>query len=294
MTINAEEARLIKAAVKAVLKGASPRQIAKEWNDAGIVTTAGNPWHPGVLRNMLVSPRLAGKRVHHGAVLRDGLWPGIIDESTHRRVIAALAERSPVGRRGKTPWLLTGLLRCGRCGATLVGNTASASGTRSYVCRKAPGYKGCGGLATKAEPVEELIGAAFIKRMDERTRRKTDVGEDDSDELHELDRIAAQRAQAHEDNGKGVYANRADFHTELRVLAQAQKAVEKRIAAKVSKSAVLDFTDDGRPWSALDVEEKRRRLHAVIASVTVAPSTAPGSRVFDPSRIDPDLIEWKV
>ncbi len=191
-----------------MLGGATIRELAGELNERGVRTPGtkdnpeGNAWHPGALRAMLAGPRLAGLRTHRNTVIAtsrpDGKaeWPPIISEDEHSRVKAMLDSRSPVGRRGRTPWLLTGLLRCELCGAALCSNTDSAStgGARRYQCRKGTGFHGCGGVRIKAEPVEELLALVATERLaNVEARRGADAGPDDSGELAELSRIAAQR-----------------------------------------------------------------------------------------------------
>ena len=139
--IDEVEAAIVRECVRRVLGGETVYAIAKDLNERGIKTSAGNDWHPGPLSKMLRGKRIVGIRTHGGVVVAKGGWAGIIDEAQHRRVCAVLDGRTPVGRRGRRPWLLTGLLVCGRvldngkpCGAALVGNT-DTSGTRRYVCR---------------------------------------------------------------------------------------------------------------------------------------------------------------
>lgn len=299
--LDPDEAEIVHECVRRVLAGDTVRSIAADLNRRGIRTSAGNDWHPGPLRGMLSGQRIAGNRTHHGRVVAKGQWPAIIDDDTHRRIVATLAERAPIGRRGRTPWVLTGFLRCGRCGAPLVGNTDSTGNhapTRRYICRKGPGYAGCGGLGIKADPLEELLGDLATERLaDVEARRAAAAGPDDTAELDELSNIAAMRIEASDDRAAG--GSREAYLELVAALDRRQRAVETRLAGKVRTSAPLDFVVAegyiGRPWTELGIEEQRLVLAALIDHVTVDAATTRGSRTFEPARVTtPGRIAWKI
>lgn len=304
MTVDPVEKAHIVEAVGRVLGGETVRSIAAEWNARGIKTSAGNAWHPGPLAKMLASSRIAGKRIHKGVVVGDAAWPQIIDEVTHKRIVATLRSRSPVGRRGRTPWLMTGLLTCGRildngkpCGAALVGNT-DIGGTRRYICRKAPGYHGCGGLTIKAADLESTLGLLATERLaDVDARRQADTGPDDSDELAELDRIAVMRVEIADDKAAGKLS-RDQALEDAAALDRRQHDIERSLASKVRDASPLDFVVGegyvGRNWDDLDVSEQRILLDALIERIKVTPATTRGSTRFEISRVTaPGNIAWR-
>lgn len=302
VTVNKDEATIIRRCVKLAIAGRSIRTLAAELNRAGVKTTAGNDWSCGPLKQMLTSARIVGKRVHHGVVVGDAAWPAIIDEATHKRLVAIVATRAPIGRRGRTTWLLTGLLRCSRCGANLQADT-DRHGIRRYVCRAGPGQKGCGRLGIRAENVEELLGDLATERLaDVEARRHAAVGPDDSDELAALDEIAAMRVEAADDRALGVAKggiSRGAYNDLVAGLDRRQAMIEAALAGKVRDVAPLDFVAAegfvGRAWSDLDVDDRRHVLDALIDHVTVAPATTLGSKTFEPGRITkPGLIVWRV
>lgn len=295
-----EEVALIHEAARRVLAGESVRAIAKDWNERGVVSASGKAWHPGPLRSMLTGNRIAGIRTHHGDVVARGAWPAIIDGATHRRLVATLAARGRTGERGRTPWLLTGLLRCGWCGAVLVGNTdASSRGEaprRRYVCRKAPGYNGCGRLTIKAEPVEELLGRIVVERLQDVDARRGAVPmEDDSGEQEELDAIAARRVEVAESYAED--GDKASKDASMAALRRREQEVEARLAAKHRDGpSPLAFVVEeglvGKAWGDLLLPQQQRVLRALIEHVAVGPATTRGSTRFEASRIT-DGITWR-
>lgn len=287
------EAAIVRELVDRVLGGESVRSLAADLNRRGITTTAGNAWHPGPLRKMLAGSRIVGVRTHHGEVVARDAWPAIITEDQHRRVVATLAARTPVGRRGRTSWLLTGYLRCGKCGASLVGNTDAAGGTRRYVCRSGAGFNGCGSLGIKAEPLEALIADVAVERLaDVDARRAAIGGPDDGGELAELDAIAARRVDLADDAARGTIS-RETRTADAAALDRYQAEVEARLAAKVRDLASLDLVAGyaGRRWADLDVEEQRKLVGALVEAVVVAPASVRGSNRFEPGRAS---IAWRI
>ena len=91
-------------------------------------------------------------------------WEAILTPEQTRRLRATFADEPAPRRRPTRRYFLTGLLRCGRCGATLISRpppTATAGTSAPRV-----GTTGCGGLAVNAEPIEEFIARAILLRLD--------------------------------------------------------------------------------------------------------------------------------
>jgi DNA invertase Pin-like site-specific DNA recombinase len=298
-TVVPEEAEVIRWCAQRILAGDSPRAVAKALNERHVLSASGKAWHPGPLRNMLAGTRIAGIRTHHGNVTKRGGWPAIVDEPTHRRLVATLAARSVVGDRGRTTWELTGLLRCGRCGCILLGNTdAGATSTRRYVCRKGPGRpaKACGRLTIKAEPVEELLGRAVVRRLgDVQARRAAVPTESDVEERRELEAIAARRVEVSEDYAAGVIT-RADKNEDVAALRRREEEVEARLAAKVRDVSPLAFIIEegleGASWEDTPVAKRRMVLKALIEHVVIGPATTKGSTRFEASRVTEGIV-WR-
>ncbi len=74
------------------------------------------------------------------------------------------SEQKTSGRRSPRRYLLSGLLRCGKCQHTLY--SAAREDVRRYVCSSGPDHGGCGGTFVVAAPVEDLIAHAVLFRLD--------------------------------------------------------------------------------------------------------------------------------
>jgi site-specific DNA recombinase len=86
------EATAIRQAINDVLAGRSLRSIAADLNDRGIFTVRGKPWTNLALRRVLLRPVHAGLVVYQGKTLGRGEWQAIIDEDTHRGLVAFLSD----------------------------------------------------------------------------------------------------------------------------------------------------------------------------------------------------------
>jgi site-specific DNA recombinase len=133
-------------------------------NDTGVETVAGGTWRTPTLRGMLASGRIAGLREHNGVIVGPAAWPAIITTEQRKRVLARQAEAAVTRRRTPRSYLLTGLLRCGKCENKLF--SSRRENTRRYVCLKGPDHGGCGRLTIVAGPPEELVSEMVLYRLD--------------------------------------------------------------------------------------------------------------------------------
>lgn len=147
----AHEAALIESAYHGVLAGRSMKEIAREWNAAGvttptrdirdpddpenpdaIITVNGLPWNGAKIRALLLNPRNAGLREHQVTkkvgkkrviaernIVGQAQWPSIIDEGIYRGVVAKLTASTKHPNAWVRQHLLSGLARCGYCGSGL-------------------------------------------------------------------------------------------------------------------------------------------------------------------------------
>jgi len=164
-TVIEDEAALIREAGRRVLDGETLSSIVQEWNGRGLRTANGGPWRVNSLSSILVQPRLAGlaNDAADGAPLA---YPPIIDLETHRQLLELHASRRKGPRRTTRHYLLTGLLRCWRCGGGLRGMPRTR-GADLYVC-PGPPHGGCSGTAVTADLADDAIRDMVITRVDSR------------------------------------------------------------------------------------------------------------------------------
>lgn len=163
ITVEPDEAELIRAAVRKVLQGASLSSIRDEWMAAGVRTAAGNEkWDHSVLKRVLTGWRTAGVRTYQRLPLyKDGelvmgLWEPIISLDERERALAMLSKRARRKVR-KHKWLLPGFVRCAECGGKMYGQL---TGTPTYSCKTGNGH-----VAITASALETHVLSALADRV---------------------------------------------------------------------------------------------------------------------------------
>jgi site-specific DNA recombinase len=162
------EAELLNEAAKRVAAGEAVFTIARDFTARGIPTATGKTtWQHDVLRQMLLSARMVGKREYDDAVIDLPDVPAILPELLWQQVRDKLTPRQRVGRRENRQ--LSNLCLCGLCGLPMVGDTDD--GTKTYVCRKRPAEPGaCGGIVVRAALADAKVDREIVAFLSDRPR----------------------------------------------------------------------------------------------------------------------------
>jgi DNA invertase Pin-like site-specific DNA recombinase len=293
MTHRRDEVKVIRECAKRLIAGESLRSVTMRLNERGIPAAKGGRWIPTGLRDVLVKPRLAGLRVHHGEVVGDAAWKPIIDRDTHERLLRVLKGPSKSGRGRPPKYLLSGFCRCSKCGKTMF--HARVNGVRAYRCPdKSVG--GCNGTTVVAEPLEELIADAALMRLDtprmrkqaaRKPRARTPDAEDLADIEHDLEALAA-------DFGAGRISRR-EWLAAREPLEHRAAAARANVETAADNASLLPFiggVDPRTVWDKLDQDRKRAVLGVLIERIVVNPAAAGYKRNgFDEDRVD---VIWRV
>jgi DNA invertase Pin-like site-specific DNA recombinase len=123
-TLHPVESELIKKAASDLLAGASVRGVVVRWNRTGVLTSSGGEWQRVSFKQMMSRWSNAAIPNRHDEPLMDvpGLWTPILDRDT---LLAVRAVTSPGGvqKTAAKSALLSGILRCGKCGKKMVSNS---------------------------------------------------------------------------------------------------------------------------------------------------------------------------
>ncbi len=295
VTINETEAKVVRELVARFLAGESLRSLTIWLNDSGVPTVSGSPrgWRSPTVRGILLSARIAGLRVHRGEVVGPAVWQPIITVPTRERVLARFQQQTTTKRRAPRSYLLTGMLRCGRCGNKLF-SARRDQDTRRYVCLSGPDHGGCGRLTVVAEPVEALITEAVLFRLDTSELADAIAGKARADVQTALiaEGLASDRAQLEE--LAGMYAAKAITATEWLTARQAIEdrvhAAERDLATATDTTAISEVIGRGAQlggqWHELSLDRQVAVIRAVVDHVVIAPVTKRDIKV-DPTRITP-------
>lgn len=284
-----DEAQPIREAFEAIERGASLRSIVRQWNAAGLTSTAGNPWRPDSVRGVLKNHRYAGRRVYHGDDMAEGEWPAIVDVDTALAVRALLSapSRSTASDRS-IKFLLTSIAECGRCDdGSVVATARTQHGVRVYKCTSRAD------VARGAEPIDELVSELVIARLSAPDARLADFSE-----AADLGSIRAEI-----DTQTGLQASAADLFAAGSITAPQLLSITERTRARLveledsivrasSGSTVARLVaapDIRNAWDAAPIKAKREVIKALFARIVVDPVPR-GTRTFDPESV---RIEWR-
>jgi site-specific DNA recombinase len=175
-----EEAQIVRQIIANVAVGATLYSEAKRLNDEGVPSPGnryrGKPrkhgagWGHTTIREIVQQRAYAGTHVvklNGGAELIEREVPVIVEPALREQALERLKENKRyAGGRRKRNYLLSGLIECGNCGWTYVGNATSHSkgGKRQYQYRYGtrlsvhdPRYRGYSCPYINAEWLESLV-----------------------------------------------------------------------------------------------------------------------------------------
>ncbi len=284
------EAALIREAADRILAGDSLRGIVLDWQRRGVTTTYGNPWESTAFRRLMLQPRLWGERTHKGVVVGAGDFPAILDKEVGERV--TLAVKRPPSELKRRRNLLSGILRCGRCGAGM--RVGTAGGVAKYRCAPRPG--GCGRTVISKEPADAAVSEMVLYRLSSkemtralRTRRKGS----NSGDGQIITRLAAAEGRQRELDAEWargeIPADRLrSMQAELEKVTEGLRS-ELALARRTDPLVQLgsNRNDIRQVWSELGWERQRSIISTVVEKVNVMPTTTPGSTKFDVERLVP-------
>jgi site-specific DNA recombinase len=135
-----DEAEAIRNAARRVLAGETLRSIAEEWNANGVTTSGGKLWTGSMVRQMLISARISGRREIGGShgklgeIVNDSAWQAIITPKQSDRLRVLLTSRQS-DHSTERKYLLSGLLTCSKCYAKMVSLGNYRDGTKPALYR---------------------------------------------------------------------------------------------------------------------------------------------------------------
>lgn len=329
--VDPREAKLIREAADAVLAraaapetGATLTGICRAWNARGITSPRGKPWVIQTLRSVLLSPRIAGRIAHKGEDVGPAQWDAILDYDTWLAVRTVLTDpaRSAhlASADARAPkYLGAGLYRCGRpgCGAVVRPGGARAGQRQQYRCTASAH------LIRTAAPVDDFVECVIIARLCRpgRAREVFTTSKPPVAEGPDVDALTARHAtlNARLNGLAAAFADSEDadpveYREAARRIKEKIAAVETQIADALSAAAAssepgpLDAVDlpelvrrhEADPddalqwWRATYLLERRRKILAVLAVVTLRPGRRGRPLGVLPGGVDPNSvgIDW--
>ncbi|HWJ96518.1 MAG TPA: recombinase family protein [Acidimicrobiales bacterium] len=296
ITVRPAEAEVVRQLATRYLAGESLRSLCIWLDDEGVRTVKGGLWRSPTLRGLLSSGRIAGLRVHRGEVVGPAVWEPIITPAQRDKILARMADAATTGRRTPRRYLLSGLLRCHRCGGKLY--SAARVDTRRYVCMSGPDHGGCGGTLIVAGPVEELVADAVLYRLDTADLAAALAGRAADDEQAVVlgDQLAADRQQL--DELAALYADKAitvrEWMAARRPIEDRIDQAQRKVARLGNSDALVGLVGNGGElrsrWAGLNLTRQAAIVAAILDHAVIGPGT-PGARAFDANRVE---LVWRL
>ncbi len=284
ITIRESEAVIVRELADRVLAGESMRSVVAWLNSSGVPTVEGAQWRTTTVRRMLCSGRMAGLRERNGEIVGRAVWKPIITDAQRTGILAHYAAKRATNRRAPRRYLLSGMLRCGKCGNRLY--SSAKSNGRRYVCLSGPDHGGCGRLTIVAPALEDLITDAVLYRLDTPELADALHGRTAADEHSAAlaDELAGHRARL--DDLAGIYG---DGEITTREWITARDRIEahitqcqRQLARSSGNDALIGLVGNGAQlrtqWAGLSLSRQHAIISAVLdhAVIAAGKEAAPG------------------
>lgn len=296
VTVVESEAEVVRQLVGRYLAGESMMSMVNSLHEAEVRSVTGALWNTTTLRNILKSARYAGLRTHGGEVVATAVWPAIITPAQHAQVLAQFESKKITGRRAARRYLLSGMLRCGKCGNKLF-SSARREGSRNvrrYVCMSGPDHRGCGGLMIVAAPVEEWLSEAVLLRLDTPVMADALAGKLADDEHHAALMTERTGHLQQMDELRQLWTDRqistAEWIPARNEIEGRIEAVDRQLQHILGSNTLDGLVGQGselrQRWESLNLSRQNAIMRAVLDYATITPGI-PNVRVFTPERIVP-------
>lgn len=308
MTLRPDEAEAVASGIRAVLSGVSLHQVARDWNDAGLVTSrSGRSWTQISVRRTLLRARNAALVEYKGEILGPAQWPAIVEENEWRALAAFLSDSSRRVSPGPEPkYQGSGIYLCGVCSEPVVSGHTSGAGARHRIVYR------CGAQAldrsarrhvARDQPVlDEYVERLVLERLGRADASPASavagIDHEAAAQLHI--RIGTLRIRL--DEQATLHAEGEITTAQLRAgterLRAKLEAAEQQLAATVRSSPLAGLAGAADPevvWAALPLSRRREVVRALMV-VTLLPSRPgrpkgwrPGEPYFTPDHV---AVEW--
>jgi DNA invertase Pin-like site-specific DNA recombinase len=279
--IHDGEAAVIRDVARRLLDGESVTGIARDLNDRGVPAPGGGRWSRRGLTTLIRAPRLWGWREYQGELTAQGDWPAILSEADGRALRELLDRPPPGDGDNRRRYLLSGVLRCGRCEARMRSGRTTA-GVGRYLCAPRP-EGGCGAVSILLEPTDEAVEAMVCAQLERpevaralAARRRKAGESDEAALLSELAQIARERDELAADLA-AHRMSRASWLSAVRAFDQQEEVLSARLAEE-RRSGPLDDLAGARPvdrYRSLPLERRRRVIAALVDRIFVLPVDDP-------------------
>ena len=189
--VNEHESQAVRSIFELYAEGVGYNKILDYLNSMGFRTKFGNFFAKNSLNSILANEKYVGIYVYNKRqdekdcrgkrnpyirpkeewIQIQGGIPAIIDMETFERVQARMSHNAARGGRykAKTLYILSGLIRCGECGAAFTGNTRKdgrgRSSYSSYDCQGKRNKRNCESRCIRKDDLENFVLAELYDKV---------------------------------------------------------------------------------------------------------------------------------
>lgn len=294
-TLDRTEAKLGRDALYDLIMGVPANTVCRKWNQKGIKTAGGSMWERPALMAWVTNPRLAGWQVHKGEIALDpngeriiGQHEPLVDHDTWAAAVAAVKPKvNRTDPKAKRIYLLSGIVRCGRCGGKLYGSkiygNRPTKKSYMYFCigRMHPGGP-CKGVSGAGPAIDALVSGLVITYLSSHTLELKEEVWDGQVALDAAEAKIAEMMTAYDrDELAGAYVFPRVREKEAEI-AELRREYSDWIKANSGPSV----TNVSATWPGLELEQRRAIIETVVEAVVLKPATKQGLHAFDPDRLD--------
>lgn len=132
LIVNPSEAAVVKEIFSLYLSGMGMHKIARNLNERGLYTKKGKAWAQSTIQYILTNPIYHGTTRYNYRLNKEnyfeveGVVPSIISDEEYQLTQQMIQKRRTVHpRQATSKYLFSKVLKCARCGKTLVGKSSS-------------------------------------------------------------------------------------------------------------------------------------------------------------------------
>lgn len=174
---NEREAEAVRKIFDACLNCVGYDQLLIDFDKAGLRTKFGKPFAKTSFNAILKNRKYIGDYIYYPEgtarekksqpIVLQGALPQIVDKSVFWEVQKIMESRKHTGRiKAVEPYLLSGILFCGECGAPMNGHRHTKNGkhTYTYECSRNARMKQCDNKAYNRDRLEGLV-CSYIREL---------------------------------------------------------------------------------------------------------------------------------
>jgi DNA invertase Pin-like site-specific DNA recombinase len=271
VTVNEDEAALLRDAVQALDQGLTLSKVVDGWNAQGLAPGNATHWRVTHLRRILLNERVIP----------------IIGQEAHDRLRRLFTDQER--RKGGRPaiWTLSGILTCSLCSRPMYGARRTRRGAEenTYHCEAGKGtggrHTGCGRVSVAMGRADDYARELFIVSIvsedwqEALTQRQAELLAEDVTAA-DLDAWRIEAQELEQVQGTRFYTDQMRRrHDELRRMVEQATA---QLLAQPDLQALVDLPkseDQLRArWSTWTTVERRAWLKKLVHRIEVRPATA--------------------